>query len=240
MTRLVFVPYKNGLNGLGLVKEKLKELGHKVLEIKVVGSKYKQKKEDIVIKWGTKTDKIEQYTKFSKNNVQHANWSFNIEDAKVWVSNKHKVICRTILNGHGGAGIVVAKAIEELVDAPLYTVYTPKKREFRVHIVISANHLVPYVAEKKQRLEGKRPEGNEKYIRNHENGWVFCKNPENVPPEVLEEAYKAVQALGYQFGAVDIGWHPETGPCVYEVNSAPGVDNTTAEWYAQQFTSLVK
>jgi len=238
MTRFVFKPYKNGLSGLGLVKQKLKDLGHKVLEIKVVGSRYKKKKEDLTIDWGVSTNKGQQYLAFTKARVSHAHWSSLKDEAKFWIDNGNKVVCRTKLNGHGGNGIVVAKTIEELVDAPLYTVYVPKKREFRVHLIVIGDNYETYVSEKKQRLEGKRPEGNEKYIRNHENGWVFCKNVGDVPQCVLDESYKAVLALGYKFGAIDVGYHPKTGACVYEVNSAPGVDNTTAEWYAEQFSRL--
>ena len=44
------------------------------------------------------------------------------------------VVARTILNGNSGAGIVLVENEEQLVDAPLYTVYIPKKQEYRVHV----------------------------------------------------------------------------------------------------------
>ena len=37
-SNLVFVPYKNGLGGLGLIKQKLTEMGVRYVETKVVGS----------------------------------------------------------------------------------------------------------------------------------------------------------------------------------------------------------
>src|ERR1700693_1435258 len=45
------------------------------------------------------------------------------------------VVCRTVLNGHSGRGIVVADSPEAVVDAPLYTGYIKKISEFRVHVV---------------------------------------------------------------------------------------------------------
>lgn len=232
--KIVFKPYKNGLKGLGLIKENIKELGYKCLETKVVNSKYKQKKGDVVFSWGISIGKIEQFLNFSIWNVPHPEWSVNKHHAEDFINQGKRVLCRTIENGHGGAGIVIANTVEELVDAPLYTVYTPKKREFRAH-VFRGDEDVYYIAEKKMRNKVDRPENFNKYIRNHDNGWVFIKNPEDIPLDIHVACSKAVQSLGYEFGAVDIGWHPDTGACIYEVNSAPGCDNTTAEWYANNF-----
>ena len=61
-------------------------------------------------------------------------WSSNKDGAIDLIEEGHKVVCRTILNGHGGRGIVIASTAEELVDAPLYVQYMPKKYEYRVHI----------------------------------------------------------------------------------------------------------
>jgi hypothetical protein len=44
------------------------------------------------------------------------------------------IYCRTTLTGHSGSGIIIAKNIYELVDAPLYTLKTKHKHEFRVHV----------------------------------------------------------------------------------------------------------
>jgi len=47
------------------------------------------------------------------------------------------ILARRSLTGSGGAGIVVVRPGEELPDAPLYTRYIPKEREYRVHVVDS-------------------------------------------------------------------------------------------------------
>ena len=236
MSRIIFKPYKNGLAGLGLVKQHIRDLGYKCLEVKKVNSKYKQKKSDVIFEWGIPLRKGAQFLLFNQWNVPCPDWTTKKEDAITWVEQGKRVVCRTIENGHGGMGIVVANTVDELVDAPLYTVYQPKKREFRVHVFFTGDDVPSfYLAEKKMRNKAERPENFNKYIRNHENGWVFIKNPEDVPQSIYDVSAKALESLGRKFGAVDIGWHPDTGCCVYEVNSAPGVDNTTAEWYANNF-----
>ena len=55
-----------------------------------------------------------------------------------------KIYCRKQLTGHAGSGIVVAKTVEELVDAPLYTVGIDVKGEYREHVFkkLSRNWLM--------------------------------------------------------------------------------------------------
>ena len=235
--RLVFKPYKNGLNGLSLVREKLAELDVRTLELKKVGSRYRPRRNDFFINWGVPKSKPEQFRLFAQHEVQTIDSTSDINIAQQWIEQGEKVVCRTILNGHGGAGIVLAKTVAELVNAPLYTKYKRKQREFRVHVV----GIQTYTTEKKRMAMERRPENYNKYIRNHDNGWVFCRQmDEPVPPLVLAEAAKAVAALGLQFGAVDIGYHDQDGIAVYEVNTAPGCDNETAMFYANALVRLAE
>ena len=141
------------------------------------------------------------------------------------------VLCRTLLRANSGRGIVVAKKPEELVDAPLYTRYTPKTKEFRVHT--SAKFGIFDIQEKRKRKESEKSEVP--YIRNHDQGWVFCRENVACPDDVKLEAEKAVQALSLDFGAVDIGYHPTYGAFVYEVNTAPGLEGQTCESYSAFF-----
>lgn len=242
--RIVFKPYKNGLGGLGLIKEKLKEKNVKVLEIKTLGSKYKQKRHDKVINWGVQHGgKLNQLRSLVLGNVPCAEFTTEKGMAEEWLRSGIRVLCRTLLNGHGGAGIVVAENPDDLVDAPLYVKYIPKKREFRVHLVFSNNREYPYqikVREKRRRAGWEQLEDFNKYIRNHDNGWVFCDEFKDELPEGLATVCaSAVTALALSFGAVDLGFHPLYGFIIYEVNTAPGCDNATAEWYAQQFADML-
>ena len=57
---------------------------------------------------------------------------------------------------------------------------------------------------------------------------------------MCEEAVRAVAALGLDFGAVDVGsrgWSKRRGPeelIVFEVNTAPALNDHTAEAYAEE------
>lgn len=240
--RIVFKPYKNGLGGLGLIKEKLKEKNVRVLEIKKQGSKYVQKRKDLVINWGVQHGgKLNQLNALVLGNVACAEFTTEKGVAEEWLRSGIRVLCRTLLNGHGGAGIVVAQTIDDLVAAPLYVKYVPKKREFRVHCVKVSHEQWQYKVREKRRREGwQELEGFNKHVRNHDNGWMFCDNlRDELPPALMEVSRAAVEALALGLGAVDIGFHMEHGYCVYEVNTAPGCDNATAEWYAQQFMEMM-
>lgn len=231
--KLVFQPYKYS-EGLKLICEKLREMGHKVVQCKSNNSNYRIKRNDFVYQWGVSSGgKRHQLHTFALAGVSTALATTDKAEAQSWIDSGHRVLARTILNGHGGAGIHVhdRNTNEQLPDAPLYVKYVPKKREFRVH-TFNGNF---YVTEKKRMAVERRPENFNKYIRNHSNGWVFCREMEPVPEEVLSQAQAAVNALNLVFGAVDVGWHPEHGVCVYEVNTAPGCDNETALWYANNF-----
>lgn len=240
-SKLVFVPYKNGLGGLGTIKQKLTEMGVRYVETKVVGSRYRVRPaRDCVVQWGVPTGgKIRQLTTLGEADVSVVPTTTNREQAAQWIVEGSRVVCRTILNGHGGAGIVLANTVEELVDAPLYTKYTKKKREFRIHVVLdNQNNIVGHTVREKRRRADWQDMGEQfnKFIRNHDNGWIFAATlREEMPVGVVDTAVAAVCALGLKMGAVDCGWHPDTGAVVYEVNTAPGCDEVTAQWYADMF-----
>jgi D-alanine-D-alanine ligase-like ATP-grasp enzyme len=39
------------------------------------------------------------------------------------------------------------------------------------------------------------------------------------------------------FGAVDIGWNDDAGACVFEVNTAPGLENSALAAYVEAFNN---
>ncbi len=105
--------------------------------------------------------------------------------------------------------------------------YTEKieniEHEFRVHIFKN----------KSIRTGIKRPKENaHPWIKSLAHAWyldygTFCQD--NITKRVRNEAKKAVKALGYDFGAVDIALLENKKVIVFEVNSAPGlaIDNTS-------------
>lgn len=144
------------------------------------------------------------------------------------------IYCRTTLTGHSGSGIVLAKYQHELVDAPLYTLGTKNKLEFRVHVF--KGEIID-IQQKKKRAG---VTGNAA-IRNHANGYIYARSDINVPDVVIDAAIKAVNSLGLDFGACDIGYNQlQNKAYLFEVNTAPGITGTTLEKYANTFTNYLR
>lgn len=157
--------------------------------------------------------------------------------------SSHPIVCRTVLNGNSGVGIVIADTSEDVVQAPLYTRYIPKQDEYRVHVAITNEGPRVFDVQKKaRRLETPDEEVNWQ-VRNLEGGFVYKRegvNPGTVPESVLNEAMNAVQALGLDFGAVDVIWNQYRGTAyVLEVNTAPGLEGMTLIRYTQMVRHLL-
>jgi glutathione synthase/RimK-type ligase-like ATP-grasp enzyme len=173
--------------------------------------------------------KLRTFLRLADVKVPTPDYSTEKEDAVTRLSNGEwkSAFCRTVLNGSSGRGIVHAKTVEELVDAPLYVQYIPKSREFRVHVM---KGKVIFVQEKRKR---NGVEANEQ-IRSHDNGWVFCFKDVVLPTNEGELAIAAVSALGLDFGAVDVIYSKKQHKSyVLEVNTAPGLCETSAKLYAE-------
>ena len=159
--------------------------------------------------------------------------------AQGYLSDGHTVVVRTLLNSHSGRGIVLVNEGEEIPQAPLYVKYIKKNKEFRVHVF---NGEILDIQQKKKVRDR---EDVDYQIRNHENGWVYCRDA--VADEyavatgnIGETAIKAVEALGLDFGAVDIIYNDhQQQEYVLEINTAPGLHGTTLEKYVNAIKELV-
>ena len=56
---------------------------------------------------------------------------------------------------------------------------------------------------------------------------------------VVPQAVGALAALRLDFGAVDVITDGESMSYILEVNTAPGLINETAEWYASRFADIL-
>jgi len=236
MQKLIMLPYKMG-------SESARDLA-RALGIKRVfpNGRYKYYNNHTIINWGSST--FPSWDRF--NNVRYLNHpasvcnATNKKDALTlfersevpcpkFFTSKEAVIhytvgieefplvyCRKTLTGHSGSGIVLANSVSELVNAPLYTLGFPTRREYRVHVF--RDRVIDYA--KKSCRDGERPN---KLIRNFANGWIFRRGGVELPEQVGQVAIKAVKALGLDFGAVDIVVDKEYNPCVLEVNTACGI-----------------
>lgn len=174
------------------------------------------------------TDKLKTFQEFQRAEFTHIpEWTTDVEVAKKWIVDGMAVVCRTVLNGHSGRGIVVADTVDQIVAAPLYTQYVKKLKEFRVHVAFGD---ILDVQEKRRRSGG--GEEKEFRIRNHQTGWVYCREEIVEPTDLRQVAQSALAALGLDFGAVDIIWNQKQDKCfVLEVNTACGLEGTTLTNY---------
>jgi len=155
-------------------------------------------------------------------------------------SNAYPVVCRKILNGHSGAGIVIANNASELVPAPLYVKYVKKTDEYRVHV---GKQLQIISIQRKARSRDVPDEDVNWQIRNHKNGFVFVRQDVTAPPLVTLAALRTLGVTGLDFGAVDVIHHRSAGnntATVLEINTAPGLAGTTVDEYARYFQSKAR
>lgn len=243
--KIVIRPYKLGSKAAKLLANRLSQLlGYKVRR---VTHNYVPRRDENVINWGNSlpylkdtehdsnysskeaTNKIQTFQKLQEANVSIPEWTTSKEQAVNWVGSGACVLCRKLVSSYSGLGIVVANTVDQVVNAPLYVKYKKKKKEFRAHVIFGQ---VVEVVEKRK----KRDTVQNTMIRNHANGWVFCRDNVVVPPDLREAAVGAVNVLGLQFGAVDLIWNEkENKSYVLEINSAPGIEGQTVNTYANAF-----
>ena len=232
-----------------------KALAHSLSVLRVRPT-YDAKRRDVIINWGNSIpssilvaphdlnkhqaialacNKLKTFNKLNGNGFEHIpDYTAHYEEAEHWIVNGDKVYCRTSLTGHSGSGIVIASDLSELVAAPLYTKATKHKYEFRVHVFKGE---VIDVQQKKKRLDFNSPSSG---IRNHSNGFIYARADIGIPECVLSASVDAVNHLGLDFGAVDVGYRERDNRAfIFEVNTAPGLTGTTLVKYTQAFNKYL-
>lgn len=125
-----------------------------------------------------------------------------------------------------------------LPNAPLYTRAVDNAGEYRVHVY--HDDVILY-QKKSRRLDENNnvitAEGEQADIRNLASNWVYRTGNLRRLERIENLAVEAVEALGLDFGAVDIIKDNDGNVYVLEVNTAPGLGNTdTREAYRRAFT----
>lgn len=247
------LPYKQGSRS---AKALATALGG--LCLKIEGSSWVPKPLDIVINWGNTTPQ----PTLSGANVLNPPAAIktasnkllffrNLKDEgltpQYW-ENKNEIpveafpiVCRTVLAGHSGAGIVISSNVDTLVDAPLYVKYEKKQDEYRIHVGRTfgeAEGEAPEITtvsvqRKARRLEVADPNWQ---VRNHANGFVYVRGDVDPPAAVIAAAHQALALCGLDFGAVDVIWNAHKAKAfVLEINTAPGLEGQTVVNYAAYF-----
>lgn len=223
-----------------------KELGIK--RIRHENSEFDGSNGDIVLNWGaTKLPdwhnhltvinrpaairEVSNKLRFFRNNEGSGLtpiYTEDIETAKQWIDEGITVVCRTVLTGHSGKGIVIAETKDQLVNAKLYVTYVPKQYEFRVHVFRGE---VINVQQKKRRNAVPDDEVNWQ-IRNHKNGFIYARKDLDVPKNVYGVATEVMDRTDLDFGAVDILVTKKGKVLALEINTAPGLQGSSIELYA--------
>ncbi len=165
----------------------------------------------------------------------------SIVTAKQWASEVgEKVVCRTVLNGRSGEGIVIARNAEQVVDAPLYTQYFKKDREYRV--VFSPVTGVVYKASKRLRPNTEL-ERDALLVRTLANGFTYQVEHELLPLAVCCVIRVVGAQLSEQCGlnllAYDVAYNSgEDRAVVIEANTAWGMNEYSAELTAAAMVSI--
>lgn len=147
------------------------------------------------------------------------------EIAKEW----KLIVARKLLSSHSGKGITIHNKGEELPDVKLYTQYVKKTYECRIHVFNGS------VIDSQIKRKVRGYEDVNTFVRNHQTGWVYCRNDFTPTDECKQIAIDSVSALGLNFGAVDIIYNKHYNRYyVLEVNTAPGLEGTTLINYIKE------
>lgn len=180
------------------------------------------------------TDKL-KFLRLVSRHARTPDWTDDKLVAREWQKDGYSVVCRDILNGHGGVGIRLRHKGDYLPLAPLYTRYVPKMSEFRLHFV---GGKVVDIQRKAARRDTPQEQINWQ-IRNLAGGFIYSRANVVCPRDCIEQATIAFNKSGLHFGAVDVIWNQKQKKAyVLEINSAPGLEGRTVELYAEGLRSL--
>lgn len=249
MTRYRVIPYRAGSRSATALS---RELGGLCLRLNG-NSRYRPRANDKIINWGNTDPPFRQQIlnrnvreASNKRNFLHCMREAGLENIipQFWTDRADipaeiferdgKVVCRTVLAGHSGEGIIIANTAEELVDAPLYTKYIKKQDEYRIHVGLRDGEPIVISMQRKARREAH--DNPNWQVRNHANGFVYVRGDVNPPERVIEAAKRCLQASGLDFGAVDVIYNQHQARAyVLEINTAPGLEGQTVVDYANFF-----
>ena len=246
--RFIIVPYKMGSQSCKRLKEKFIEVGHKALRVNPTSRTFRSKNTDVIIHWGGNqhlmeewdniynqrryiaSNKLNTFKALTQAGLSTVPWTEEREIANEWLTEGKTVMARATLVGHSGAGITIHTTPTDLPTVSLYTKYVKKTYECRIHI-FKGRMIDAQIKRKVRDVEETNP-----LIRNIHTGWVYCRDNYIPDPTSIQLAIDAVQAVGLDFGAVDLIYNQYYNQFyILEVNTAPGLEGTTLINYVNAF-----
>ena len=112
--------------------------------------------------------------------------------------------------------------------------YIPKSAEFRVHVL---GNEVPNIC---QKVPSDKATRHHPHVWCSPRGWTLVDYAGEHSKVLAELGIKVAKALGYDFGAVDIGLGKDGKFYVFEINSAPRLSKTRRRYYARFFRQKEK
>ena len=189
-----------------------------------------------ILNWGKSTD-LSKYTNvFNRTLIKDKLKSLQImQDSGVSVpkfwDNRHiiplheyPILSRQYYHSCG-TDIFMLKLPKNRGD--YYVQYIPKVAEFRVHVIGTTS----FISQKTSRCS------ENTICWNYHNGFIFrdinIYKSARATHSMRDLAYKAIKALGYDFGAVDIIVDEWDMPYCLEVNSAPALSDKRIKKYIE-------
>ncbi len=166
-------------------------------------------------------NKLRAFDLFRDHDVPHPSHTRLRATAQKWLTQGHRVYARETMEGERGRGITVVESGGQLPDVGTFVKGFLTQREFRIHVAFGK---VIEVNEKKRR-NGTDPDPLVRSSRD----WVFCVyNLAPYPEQLGDVSVDAINALGLDFGGVDIGLSADGSICVFEVNTAPWINRESS------------
>lgn len=248
MTRFRILPYKPSSRSAKAIAE---ALGGK--RLRAEGSTFVPDPEDVIINWGRSScpypfplvnacmdvrDMSNKLTFFQR--MQEKDYVPRFWTTPETIPNEaFPIVCRRVLSGHSGAGIIIADTRGALVPCNLFVQYVKKKHEYRVHVgMVGDEPTLIAVQRKARRNDCDDPDWK---VRNLAGGFIYKRNNINPPQRVLDVAMDCIASSGLDFGAVDVLWNQtQERAYVLEINTAPGLEGSTVGDYAGFFQRLAQ
>ena len=192
---------------------------------------------------------LEQLQTFQKANLPCVEFTTELEQAQKWLDDRLIVFARKLFHTQG-KDIIILDPYKGIPAGfgkgrrrrDFYSLYKPSLSEWRFHICKNPQGEYVSIARGKKVFVPSEniPEVDGLLIRSRSRGW-HLSHTEAPSPAARDLAKKAVAALGYDLGAVDLIEIAKGKFALLEVNSRPAIrDDYTIAHYEKAFQSLAK